>query len=127
MPAAAPPDRYARVHTHISPPAPPTSRSPPPPGYYLVLREPAHGSCSAAGYSDIQTEADCEAAAVALGLSDTTAMIFINADLPSKCAHYPDGYLFWNPTAAALGSEVCGQYDRDCVCVGPAGKQLPWS
>lgn len=86
--------------------------------YYYVdsdFPDGPHKSCSTAGLSDIQSREGCEAAAAALGLSDTTADDFSNADLPSKCA-FTGGSLFWNEAAASLGSEFCGDYDRPCIC-----------
>merc|ERR1719401_3061954 len=86
--------------------------------YIIIDSETVGGpfaSCAAAGYFDVTAKDTCEEAAIALGLSDTTASNFDNAKLPSKC-QTSFGTLFWNSVAEATGSEHCGLNNRPCIC-----------
>jgi hypothetical protein len=72
------------------------------------------GTCQSNNRDRVQQKADCEAAAEALGLSDTSAELVPDLEYPSGC--YLWGYasgLYFN---AAESSTSCGSYSIMCLC-----------
>ena len=74
------------------------------------------GSCQSNNRFEV-LEADCDAAAVALGLSDTSATAEIDFDYPSGCYQYRDGSLYFNRAPSTVR---CGTDGDNCIC-GAAG------
>ena len=98
----------------------------PPMAYHLVTS----GTCPDNGFTWIEDLAECEAAAVALGLSDTSAV----DDGRSEYHYYPKGCyeMFWNLKLNVAGTNtgscsfwrkcLCGEpTDADCVVNGTTG------
>ena len=95
--------------------------------HYCVLAGPDYvrvssGSCTSQGHADVTNMADCEAAAAALGLSDTNAddqrsiSGYALTLRPPHCGYASNNYLLLNSVSA---TGACGQIDTyrwDCIC-----------
>ena len=71
------------------------------------------GTCQSNNRYDVPQK-DCEAAAVALGLSDNLAIVETESVYPPGCYWYSGGILFFNLEGTSAVN--CGTIGDDCLC-----------